>query len=318
MSPGRERHRPLAANPPIAGFLLGLLSLCLACGDSGGPRPEARIEEPADVELSQRPESAAPSLPPAGTASVSVEGGRVTIRSHAAPRLGVLRELAQAVGFSLEVGSLEPREITLVLVEVEPELALARLLEGAAYRLDYTPQPGGRHLIARLESGLETLPERDEDLTAEETERALQRAPATPTAPLADPWDEEAPRAAEQLLTEDELAGLVDPSPEARLEVVERIRPTGEGEEELIAILRRDEDASVRAAAAEQLTLAHSEQATRALVDALRDLDPRVVVKAIEGLRMGDETVIQELQWLRDHPDASVRMAAADAIEFLE
>ena len=60
MSPGWERHRPLAANPPIAGFLLGLLSLCLACGDSGGRRPEARIEEPAGVELSQRPESAAP------------------------------------------------------------------------------------------------------------------------------------------------------------------------------------------------------------------------------------------------------------------
>jgi hypothetical protein len=249
---------------------------------------------------------------------VSVEGGRVIIRSHAAPRLGVLRELAQAAGFSLEVGNLEPREITLVLVDVEPEQALARLLEGEAYSLDYNPQPGGRHVIARVESGLESLPERAADPAAEETERTVRRALATPIARPGDSWEEEASRAAEQALTEDELAGLADPDPEMRLEVVERIRPTGEGEEELIAVLRRDGDASVRAAAAEQLTLAHSEQATRALVDALRDPDPRVVVKAIEALRMGDDTVIQELQWLRGHPDASVRMAAADAIEFLE
>ena len=123
MGTGWEEHRPLAANPPIAGFLLGLLTLCLACGDSGGPTPEASVPEPAGVELSQMPELTAPSLPPTGTASVSVEGGRVTIRSHAAPRLGVLRELARAAGFSLEVGNLEPREVTLVLVGVEPELA---------------------------------------------------------------------------------------------------------------------------------------------------------------------------------------------------
>lgn len=306
-----ERHRSLAANVLIVGVLPGLLSLCLACGGGREPDPEAGVQEEADLETSQGPARAAPSLSPTGTASVSMAGGRVTIRSHAAPRLDVLRELARTAGFSLEIRALEPREITLVLVEVEPELALERLLEGEDYGLQYTTQADGRHAIARVEAGpLGAVPGDIEASAPEENVRSDPGAPAR-TASRRARRERQAPRNTEQVLTEDEWARLADPEPEVRLDAVEDLSVMGEGEDELIEILRRDEEALVRAAAA-------SERATRALADALRDPDPRVVVKSIESLRMADEAVIPDLEALSDHPDASVRMAAAEAIEFLE
>lgn len=336
------RHRSPVVDVLSGGVLLGVLSLVLACGDGGGPPSEAVVRETAEVELSQEPESAAPSLPPPGSATVSVENGRVTIRSHAASRLGVLRELAWRAGFSLEATELEPREITLVLVEVEPELALARLLGGEPYSLDYTAQAGGGHVIARVETGrrsavavekadetaaarahgslrepgLESLHEEEADRAEDETARAARRSRTRLTG------EQDArlrpPRTRGQSLTQEDWARLRDPEPEVRLEAVEDIDAMGEGVEQLIETLLADEDASVRAAAAEQLALASSEQATYALVDALRDPDPRVVVKAIEALMLADETVIPDLEPLESHPDASVRMAATEAIEHLE
>ena len=119
-------------------------------------------------------------------------------------------------------------------------------------------------------------------------------------------------------LSAEQLARIQSSEPEVRLEAVEDLSPTGEGEEELIEVLRGDRDATVRAAAAEQLEFALSDESTDALLDALGDGDARVVVEAIRALRMQDETVIPDLEWLLDHPDASVRVGAAEAIEYLE
>jgi len=342
MGTGRVRHRSPAMGVLVAGALSVVLCLVLGCGDGGGPHSQAVVGEAAEVARSQEPESAAPSLPAPGSARVSMESGRVTIRSHAAPRRVVLRELARTAGFSLEATDLEPREITLVLVQVEPELALARLLEGEPYGLDYTAQAGGGHVIARVvigrrsgvalenadepaaarahgaldEPGLVSLSEKDADRAEIEAASAARRARTR----LAEESDarRRPPRSREQSLTEDDWAGLEDREPEVRLEAVEELEAVGEGEEQLMEMLLADEDASVRAAAAEQLALASSEEATNALVGALRDRDPRVVVKAIEALMLADESVIPELQVLEDHPDASVRMAATEAIEHLE
>jgi hypothetical protein len=326
-------------------------SVCLACGEreTGSVRGEAKA--PA-AEARHDPTGAASAAAALGAIDVSVRGDRLTIRSHAASRIAVLRELAAAADFSLEVGQLEHGNVTLVLEDVELEYALTRLLEGDAYSLYYAPDVSGGHVVALVEVGLppgvaslstdvygeagareagpesEAHGEGEDQLTPEQASRVTEKVLSTLMGSRAQRLDQTAGEAGQSVpgdlpvgreSGEDALARLTDPAPEVRLQAVEDVDLDGEGEARLIEVLHRDDDGGVRAAAAEQLVFADSERALHALVDALRDPDPRVVLNAVESLEMAaDEAVIPDLEAIRDHPDAAVRQAVAEAIEFLE
>lgn len=339
------------ANVLVASLAAVGLSVCLACGERETGSDRSGAGEPA-ADARGEAGGAAPSALALGATHVSVRGNRLTIRSHAAPRIAVLRELAAAADFELEVGQLEQGNVTLVLEDVELEYALTRLLEGHVYGVYYVPDVSGGHVVALVEvgsptgvvsegtdvygeaEGLEASPESEaheegEDRqTAQRASRITEKVLSTLMGARAQRLDEtpgEAGRPVpgdspvEREPDQDALARLADPAPEVRLEAVEDVDLAGEGEARLIEVLHRDEDGAVRAAVAEQLVFAESERAIHALVDALRDPDPRVILNAVESLEMAaDEAVIPDLEAIRDHPDAAVRQAVAEAIEFLE
>jgi len=120
----------------------------------------------------------------------------------------------------------------------------------------------------------------------------------------------------------EELAGalqeLKSSDPDERSTALFDIEPEGPGLQVLLEVLSDDPDAEVRGLAARQLGYAESPEATAGLVSALDDPAPGVVIEAIDALEMiGDSTVIGSLEKLLQHPDAEVREAAKEGIDYL-
>ena len=116
------------------------------------------------------------------------------------------------------------------------------------------------------------------------------------------------------------VRNLEDERLEVRVDAAESLYPDAEGIAALAAAVTDDPEAAVRVAAAE--SLGHSLEdpaAVAGLLRALGDPDPEVVVAALESIEfVGDHTIIPELQFLLEHPDAEVREATLDAIDWLE
>jgi hypothetical protein len=290
-----------------------------ACRDD---RPAA--ERPLPAVEAARPGLQAtpqPALPPAGQSRVWIHAGEVTLLANHAPRLRVLRKLAREAGFEVAVGTAgQPTaSVTLRAVRVPLERALARLLNGVPYALHYGADAEGEEaslvrvalgepdtgeeIAERREPRPEPRPSRDEPAMAR-----LGRAnePADPAR-----FDE---RQAEA------LRGLGDRSPEGRIDAVDSIYPDPEGIDALGEVVRNDPEPAVRMAAAESLGYsAEDPEAIGALLLALHDPEPEVVITALDAIEfVGDNTVIPELDFLLDHPDLGVREATADAIWWLE
>ncbi len=115
------------------------------------------------------------------------------------------------------------------------------------------------------------------------------------------------------------LSELDSSDPEARIDAADWIDLKGQGLERMISLLKSDPDAEVRATIVDRLGEETSPSALAALVGALRDPDPEVVLQAIEVLEFeAEEWLIPELEPLLAHFDPEVRETAEDAIEFLE
>ena len=96
---------------------------------------------------------------------------------------------------------------------------------------------------------------------------------------------------------------------EAQLEAFDR----------LIEMLARDPDAGVRAATTASLENSDRIAAVNALIEALNDPSPAVVVEVIDALEFaGDASIVPQLRPLLEHHDPRVRDIAAEAIAFLE
>jgi HEAT repeat protein len=152
-------------------------------------------------------------------------------------------------------------------------------------------------------------------------------------APYEDPYGEDAEvriavaEAIEQLsgselatLETDELLRRTDdPDPEVRLRAAMVLEPEEEGLNRLVDLLANDPDPRVRAAATVSLENSELFGAMEALLAALNDPNPEVVVEVIDSLEFaGDASTIRHLEPLLAHEDSSVREAASGAIAFLE
>jgi hypothetical protein len=300
--------RPLALRRLGVGLLTVLLSFAAACGGE-----EAEAPSPGEARAPAAEPEEAPTALPRSTSSVAVVEQRITLRSNGAARTLLLVELADEMGFELEMGrGLAPDPLVLELRDVELVRALAVLLEGSDYGVFYEFDPArGGHVVARVSVGEEPrfiaaatrreAPEPDRRRGGEERRRT------------------ELPAAEGQPTREELAARLGTPDAEIRAQVVSEIEPAGAGLSALIDVLSGDPEPSVRVAAAAVLEDADVYLAVGALLGALDDPDPRVVVSALEALEFaGDESVIPLLQPLLEHRDPSVRLATVEAIDMLE
>jgi hypothetical protein len=307
---------------PLTLAALGALVFAAACRDDRPapepPVPAVEAAPSAPSGLESPPQAA---LPPTGQSRVRIHAGEVTLLANDVPRLRLLLELAGEAGFEVAMGAVgQPSgSVTLLMVKLPLERALARLLVGVPYALHYAADTEGEEAtLARValgESGMgeeiaerreprrEPHPSRDEPATAR-LERA--RAPAD--------------RARFDRQQAEAIRGLEDRSPEGRIDAANSIYPDSQGIDALAGVVTDDPEPAVRMAAAENLGyIAEDPKAVGALLRALHDPEPEVVITALDALEFaGDHTVIPELGFLLEHPDPDVRDATADAIWWLE
>jgi len=294
-----------------------LVAAGVGCGSQEPPAPDAatRTEtEPA----TERP------LPRVGDACVNYSDGRVTVRCKGLLQLAVLEQLAEQAGFEIVAGKTHARPITLQIERASLVDAIASVLDGLSYTLRYDlDEASGARILARVEIG--KVLEKD----------AAKLAKATPTNPLhpSDPAANAAIRSAERAAADEIelpdaegaaeqaelLSNLDSPDPEARADAVDWIELDAEALRRVVSLLESDPDPEVRATIVDRLGDEESPAAVAALIGALRDPDPEVVLRAIEALEIaGGAWLIPEIEPLLTHSDPEVREAAGDAKQYWE
>jgi len=285
-------------------------ALAFACGEELAPsaQPDAAATPSAAAPRAAESDAHLRALPESGAWSLAVSGGAVSVDAFEAPRRPLLEALAKRAGFGLEAAPGAWPPLTL-RIEAQPlELALPLLVGELEYRAEWTNDDGA-HRLTKLVVGAPrgALPSADAPaLRPGEVGDSLQRA-------LAEIADEEEPRDEEDALRDLEAADA-----ETRMRAVLAIEPEGEGLSALIGAIESDPDPRVRAAATVGLEESEEFAALQALVGALDDPNPEVVVEAVDSLEFaGDASVVASLEPLLAHGDARVRKAAADAIRLL-
>jgi hypothetical protein len=288
-------------------------ALTSACGGDDAPRAGEPAARPQQVAPAGAAPGAAPAAQPGlrpGQWQLAVANGVVSVDAVEAPRRALLEALAQRAGFTLEAapGAWPPLSLR---IDAQPlEAALPLLVGELEYRAEWASAEGGAHRLAKLVVG---GPRSDgasggaAALRPGEVSDALQRA-------LRALRDDEAPMSEEEALRR-----LQDQDPETRVRAVLALEGEGEGLKALIGTIERDPDPRVRAAATVGLEDSEEFAAVQALVGALDDPNPEVVIEVIDSLEFaGDASVVPSLKPLLAHSDARVRKAAADAIRLLE
>ncbi len=306
------------------------LVLASACGG----------EEPAQPVAAQ-PESraAAPSTKPAPASAaplrVEVTNGRVSVEAHDALALAVLERLASRAGFRVSAGAEAPRTVSLRLDQATLEAAIAAILAGTPYGLDYRYDSArGVHAVDVVRVGA-----RAADAIARRTPAEAERptSAATPPRPLeAEGHDgvSDDPIAAVDLgrvladraaadpdsaLDPETLAALSDRRDTVRAEAVAELGTEGPDLETVIAFAKADPSPLVRGAAIDALGDDGRFGALAAVLAALDDPDPNVVLRAIAVIEdAGDATLVVRIGLLARHGSSAVRARAAEALEQLE
>jgi len=285
--------------------IAALVTVGLGCGSQETSDPVATTL-PESESTPDRP------LPAPGKAYVEYSNGRVTVRSNGALQLAILEQLAAQAGFEVVAGKAETQPITLAIDRVSLVVAIASILDGFSYTVGYDfDQASGTRILTRVEidkaidSGALKISDRESNAAIRSAEEAR--------------GDRKEPTSEVYATEQAELIAELDsPDPEARTDAVDWIDLDGEALERLISLLESDPDAEVRAAIVDRLGEEESPAAMAALINALRDPNSEVVLRAIEILEFEAEAwLIPELERLLTHPDPEVREAAQDAIDFL-
>ena len=303
---------------PLAVGLIGaaLVSIGLGCGSQEAPDPAATM-------LTESKSAPDRPIPPHGKAYVEYSDGRVTVRCDGSLRLAVLEQLAAQVGFEIVAGKTDTQRITLQIERAALVDAIALILDGLSYTLGYDlDEASGTRILARIEIG-ETLEHGSANLSEAASANAQQirdRVSRKETRPAVrarsdrmEPIDEAYTDEQAELLSE-----LDSTDPEVRADAASWIDFSPGVLERMIAVLESDPDAEVRSAIVDRLGEEESPDAMAALVVALRDPDPHVVMDAMDILEFEAEALlIPELETLLAHPSGEVREAARYAKESL-
>lgn len=304
----------------MAGLAAGVLLAVLGC------KPSGRTETPKTAPAVS-PTASEPALGP-GESRVEVSGGRATVVCREAPRGLLLEKLSRAAGFEL-LGDLDARPLTLDLRDQPIGEVLQALLLDLPYRAQWRVAGAPLdHVLAKVELGESSAaapaaaPTAAADPKKARGEAIREKLRAMREGKISDDQRAEidARREEKARSQADLLEQLRSSTPDMRIEAVNGIDPEGPALTSLTALLVDDPDARVRAAVAEQLGNADGYAAVAALVNALSDPDPTVVMKALDSLQfVGDETLAPILKSkCMNHPDPKVREACAEAAEFVE
>jgi HEAT repeat protein len=232
------------------------------------------------------------------------------VQSNGSLQIAVLEQLAAQAGFAIAAGRIDAQPITLQIERVALIDAIALILDGLAYTVEYDfDEASGTRFLALIAIG--------DGIGYGAADPAEATAPAAREGARGDPIERvrEAPSEEQAEI----LSELDNPDPETRADAVFWIDLEGDALERLISMLQSDPDAEVRASVVDRLGEEESAAATAAVAAALRDRDPEVVLRAIEVLEFdAGDWLIPELERLLAHPDQEVREAAEDAILYLK
>lgn len=285
------------------------IGVAAACGDGETPRGGA---ESAPASSAARESAPAPRGVETGEFVVSLVGGRVQLASREAPRLAILRRLADLEGFTLDTSELPEARITLQLEEAPLGAALAALLDDVSYRSAFVYDAGlGRNRLASLVVGAAPAREGGGAGRGRGAGAGLRagRLRLEGLPPGADEPDEE---------QQHWMQALGSANDRERREAIEQVDVDGPALARVIELATADSDPLVRAGAVGRLEESGTFAAIQGLLSVLEDPEPKVVLRAIEALEYaGDETVVPYLAPLYEHPDPKVRAAATEAGEFL-
>jgi hypothetical protein len=296
--------------------IAALVAVGLGCGSQ-------EASDPVATPLAESKSTSDRPLPAPGTAHVEYSDGRVTVRSDGALQLAVLEQLAAQADFEVVAGKTETQPLTLEIDRVSLIVAIASILEGFSYTVGYDFDEGsGTRILTRVEIGeaiengaaglARTAPSNALRIRDQVSDAAIRSAEGGRGNQMEPTSEADAAEQAE-LLSE-----LDSPNPEARADAVDWIDLDEESLERIISLLESDPDAEVRETIVDRLSEEESPAAIAALVAALRDPNPEIVVQVIEYLEFeAGAWVIPELEPLLSHSDPEVRDAAAIAIEFL-
>lgn len=299
----------------VAGILV--LSVTLSCGSDR--ESVGDVSSPPEADVASAASERAPDLPDRGEIAAHPTAGGVTVLANAASRLQVVRTLAELGGFELELGDTgEDRLVTLELVDVPVELALARSLEELNYSFGYGVDPEtGVHRLLRVRVGSgDARPARSRP---EQVGGRRERMPLSPAqieeARLA---QEERRREREKIQDEVRIdLGAGDPA--IRIAALENVLIDEGGNLERVAdLLSNDPSPEVRARAAQKVFESDEEASLGYLLGALDDPDPAVVMETLDLLEfVGDESVVPYVLPLRNHPNPEVAVMADEVVDFL-
>jgi hypothetical protein len=293
------------------------VGLLLGCSGAEDPAPnaepgaESATEAAAAADLGA-PRSEAPPLAQLapGSVLVSLSEWGVTVRANQVSRRVVLAELERNAGLRLKFapGTRLEELVTINAIDVPLEEVLGSLLEGWPYALYFGLTPSGERVLEQV--GVGDFSATDVARVAEaptERHRAhRQRKRNVERDPAAD--------AERRERREDEFYDqLDDDDPAARAEAAGGLSADDRNIPELSDLVANDPDVGVREAAASALSDASggNPEALGALVGALGDPDPQVVIAALDSIQwVGDASAIPDIEPLLDHPNAEVRDAA--------
>jgi len=248
---------------------------------------------------------------PDGEIEINISTSGVTITANAVSQQTILYRLAAQAGFEITEAGVPWDVVTLTIEADNLHAALVALLKQHPYQIIYEYDTDRQaDTLARVVVG---------DLSA--GQEWVQPAPETGTTPDIPDYGMLQSATEASLTAEDReyLAQLMDPSPEVRAEAAESIEPTGIALDHLASIVTSDPSPAVRIAAAETLEDSKDPRALEALIMALQDEHPEVLVGVIDALGyMENRLAIPYLQPFLEHPDEDVRDAAEDALYQLD
>lgn len=301
---------------------LAVAAVLLAGCESGNQASQT----PPMTEAQPASESTAPLAPVRQTDMVRSESGGdalgdgaleieildtgVAITANAVSQQTILYTLATQAGFEITYAGVPWEVVTLTIEAENLHAALVELLKQHPYQIIYEFDTNRQaDALKRVVVG---------DLLA--GQEWLQPTPAPDTGITPDLPDYRMMHGATEasLSVEDRayLTQLMDPSPEVREEAAASIEPTGIALDHLASIVTTDPSPEVRTAAAGTLEDSKDPKAFQALIMALQDENPEVLVEVMSALTyIENRRALPYLQPFLDHPDEDVRDAAESSID---
>jgi len=245
---------------------------------------------------------------------VEFSGGLLSVEADDVVLQELLEEVAHQSGLVLSFREAATGRVTSSFDDVELPAAIARLLHGSSYALQYAPgDPGtsARRLWLFTSGG-----------SPEGVQTVIEGSVTARGAPL----DDAAAMRLESVaaLAEQETdpfafalaSAIVDASPAVRYEAVYALGEIGgEVSPRLLQQALLDADADIRAAAVDALAEVGGEQSANVLANVLSDPDPALRENAVYALgEIGGERAADLLRQASTDPDEFVREAAADML----